>query len=310
MSEQSAAWEYKEESPLREAWKMYLQNRAAVLGLVLLGAVLLLTCVGPLVYPVDPFEMVAPPMSAPGEYGLICGSDYLGRDIFAGIIAGGKATMAVGGFATLVTLCIGITIGALAGYRQGIWDELLMRATEFFQVLPPLLLAMVVVALFSPSLTSVAVSIGIVSWPQVARVTRAEFMRIKEMDYVAAARTMGAGNATIMCRVILPNAIPPLVIVATLTISSAILFESGLSFLGPRRPQHHDMGYDHWLQQGLHHEFLVGGHVPRPGHFPCGTCHRADRRRHQRCVQPPPAATLARPANRFRNEANHGRYVA
>ena len=78
MSEQSAAWEYKEESPLREAWKMYLQNRAAVLGLVLLGAVLLLTCVGPLVYPVDPFEMVAPPMSAPGEYGLICGSDYLG----------------------------------------------------------------------------------------------------------------------------------------------------------------------------------------------------------------------------------------
>ena len=92
MSEQSAAWEYMEESPLREAWKMYLQNRAAVLGLVLLGAVLLLTCVGPLVYPVDPFEMVAPPMSAPGEYGLICGSDYLGRDIFAGIIAGGKAT--------------------------------------------------------------------------------------------------------------------------------------------------------------------------------------------------------------------------
>lgn len=90
MSEQSAAWEYKEESPLREAWKMYLQNRAAVLGLVLLGAVLLLTCVGPLVYPVDPFEMVAPPMSAPGEYGLICGSDYLGRDIFAGIIARGQ----------------------------------------------------------------------------------------------------------------------------------------------------------------------------------------------------------------------------
>ncbi|MFQ8886987.1 MAG: ABC transporter permease [Bilophila wadsworthia] len=137
----------------------------------------------------------------------------LGHDIFAGIIAGGKATMAVGGFATLVTLCIGITIGALAGYRQGIWDELLMRATEFFQVLPPSA-AMVVVALFSPSLTSVAASIGIVSWPQVARVTRAEFMRIKEMDYVAAARTMGAGNATIMCRVILPNAIPPLVIVA------------------------------------------------------------------------------------------------
>lgn len=232
MSEQSAAWEYKEKSPLREAWKMYLQNRAAVLGLVLLGAVLLLTCVGPLVYPVDPFEMVAPPMSAPGEYGLICGSDYLGRDIFAGIIAGGKATMAVGGFATLVTLCIGITIGALAGYRQGIWDELLMAGHGILS------------GVASPSacdgcggpVQPLADQRGRIhrhcELAAGRRVTRAEFMRIKEMDYVAAARTMGAGNATIMCRVILPNAIPPLVIVATLTISSAILFESGLSFLG------------------------------------------------------------------------------
>lgn len=116
MFEQNVAWEYKEEPPLRETWKMYLQNRAVMLGLVLLGAVPLLTCVGPLVYPVDPFKMVAPPINAPGEYGLIYGSDYLGRDIFAGIIAGGKATIAVGGFATLVTLCIGTTIGMLAGY--------------------------------------------------------------------------------------------------------------------------------------------------------------------------------------------------
>lgn len=265
---------------------MYLQNRAAVLGLILLGAVLLLTCVGPLAYPVDPFEMVAPPMSAPGEYGLICGSDYLGRDIFAGIIAGGKATMAVGGFATLVTLGIGITIGALAGYRQGIWDELLMRATEFFQVLPPLLLAMVVVALFSPSLTSVAVSIGIVSWPQVARRhprrihadqgnglrgRREDDGRGKRHHHVPghpAQRHPAAGH----------RGHPDHFVGHPVRVWPELPW--------PRRPQHHDMGHDHRLQQGLHHEFLVGGHVPRPGHFSCGTCHRADRRRHQRCVQP------------------------
>ena len=232
MSEQSAAWEYKEESPLREAWKMYLQNRAAVLGLVLLGAVLLLTCVGPLVYPVDPFEMVAPPMSAPGEYGLILRQRLLGPRHLRGHHRRGQGHHGGGRLRHAGDAVHRHYHRGAGRIPAGHLDELLMRATEFFQVLPPLLLAMVVVALFSPSLTSVAVSIGIVSWPQVARVTRAEFMRIKEMDYVAAARTMGAGNATIMCRVILPNAIPPLVIVATLTISSAILFESGLSFLG------------------------------------------------------------------------------
>lgn len=191
----------------------------------------------------------------------------MGRDIFAGIIAGGKATMAVGGFATLVTLCIGITIGALAGYRQGIWDELLMRATEFFQVLPPLLLAMVVVALFSPSLTSVAVSIGIVSWPQVARRHPRRIHADQGNGLRGRREDDGRGKRHHHVPVILPNAIPPLVIVATLTISSAILFESGLSFLGLGDPNIMTWGMIIGSNKDYIHEFLVAVTFPGPGHF-------------------------------------------
>ena len=107
-----------------------------------------------------------------------------------------------------------------------------MRVTEFFQVLPPLILAMTIVLLFQPSLATVAISIGLVSWPTPARLTRAEFLRIREMDYVRAARAMGAGDGRIIWKLILPNAAPPLIVAATLTVGAAILFEGGLSFLG------------------------------------------------------------------------------
>jgi peptide/nickel transport system permease protein len=111
-----------------------------------------------------------------------------------------------------------------------------MRVTEFFQVLPPLLFAMVLVALFSPSLPTVAIAIGVVSWPQTARLTRAEFLKIRHLEYVTAARSIGANSRLIMWKVILPNALPPLIVSATLIVGVAILFEAGLSFLGLSDP--------------------------------------------------------------------------
>jgi peptide/nickel transport system permease protein len=111
-----------------------------------------------------------------------------------------------------------------------------MRVTEFFQVLPNLLFAMVVVMLFGPTLINISVAIGIVSWTSTARLTRAEFLRIREMDYVKAERSIGAGNTRLIWKVILPNAAPPLIVVAALSIGSAILFEAGLSFLGLSDP--------------------------------------------------------------------------
>lgn len=220
------------ESPAREAWRMFIGNNSAIAGLVIFGLVILTTFIGPLIYTVDPFEIVWAPLTPPGEQGFLLGTDYLGRDLVAGLLIGGQATLAVGAAAAALTITIGITVGALAGYYRGWVDEALMRITEFFQVLPPLLLAMVLVMLFQPTLTTIAFAIGIVSWTSAARLTRAEFLRIRELEYVKAARSISASNARIIWRVILPNAAPPLIVSAALSVGTAILFEAGLSFLG------------------------------------------------------------------------------
>lgn len=221
------------ESPLREAWRMFRRNVPALAGMAILAVVLVATLYGAFFYGGDPYDIVWAPHEPPGvEPGLPLGTDYLGRDIVAGLLSGGAPTLAVGAAAAAITMVIGISIGALAGYFGGWVDNLLMRFTEFFQVLPTLLFAMVLVTLFSPSLTVIAFAIGVVSWPQTARLTRAEFLKIKQLEYVTAARAIGAKDGRIMWRVILPNAAPPLIVSATLTIGIAILFEAGLSFLG------------------------------------------------------------------------------
>ena len=222
----------KVEHPAVEAWRMFIGNGSAIVGLVILALVVLASLFGPLLYPVDPFDIVWAPLSRPGEEGFLLGTDYLGRDMVAGLIHGSRATLAVGACAALLTVTIGVTVGALAGYYRGWVDEALMRLTEFFQVLPPLLLAMVLVMLFRPSLPTIAIAIGVVSWTGAARLTRAEFMRIRELEYVKAARAIGAKNGRIIWRVILPNAAPPLIVSATLSVGTAVLFEAGLSFLG------------------------------------------------------------------------------
>ena len=219
-------------SPAREALNAFVRNRAAIAGGCLLAAIVALSLLGPFIYNVDPFEIVWAPLSPPGTQGFLLGTDYLGRDLIAGIVHGGRATLAVGASAAVITVVIGLCIGSLAGYYRGWVDEVLMRITEFFQVLPTLLMAMVLVMLFSPTLTTIAVASGSVSWPGVARLSRAEFLRIRELDYVQSARSIGARNYRIICRVILPNAAPPLIVAAALAVGVAILFEAGLSFLG------------------------------------------------------------------------------
>lgn len=231
------------ESPAREAWRMFVRNKAALAGLTLLGLIVLMALLGPLIYPVDPFEIVWAPQTPPGEDGFLLGTDYLGRDIVAGIVYGSRATLAVGGVAALITIVIGVLVGAFAGYYRGWVEEVLMRITEFFQVLPPLLLAMVLVLLFSPSLVTIAIAIGVVSWTSTARLARGEFLRVRELEYVKGARAIGARNRRIIWLVILPNAAPPLIVSAALSVGVAILFEAGLSFLELNDPNVMSWGY-------------------------------------------------------------------
>ena len=226
----------KAPSPFVEALRMFVRNPSALVGSLILLTIVLVSIAGPWIWPADPFDITAAPMTPPWSEDAILGTDYLGRDVLTSLIHGGRVTLLVGVTAALLSVSIGIILGAMAGFYGGRVDAVLMRVAEFFQVLPALLFAMVVVSLFSPNLVTVTLAIGIVSWTSTARLTRAEFMKVRNLEFVRAERAIGAGNARIIWKVILPNAFPPLVVSATLAIGSAILFEAGLSFMGLSDP--------------------------------------------------------------------------
>ena len=200
-------------------------------GLLALLLIVAASLAGPAAYGVDPFDIVDAPFTPPGG-GELFGTDYLGRDVLAGLLVGGRASLAVGLVAALISVVIGVGVGALAGWCGGTVDRALMKLTEFFQVLPALLFAMVLVALFGARLSIETAAIGLVSWTGVARLTRGECLRLREMDYVRSTVAAGAGARYLLLRVVLPNALPPIVVAATLAVGVAILFEGGLSFLG------------------------------------------------------------------------------
>ena len=217
----------------RGALRMFLRNKAAAVGLVVFSLIVLVTIFGPGLYGTSANKMVSRPFLGPGtELAPPLGTDYLGRDILAGIIGGGRATLVVAAVAAAMTMTIGILVGSLAGYFGGWVDALLMRFTEIFQVMPALLFSMVVIFIFQPGTRNETLAIGLTLWPLAARLARAEFLRLREMEYVKAARAIGCGDLRIMFRTILPNAMPPLLVAATLTVVIAILFHSGLAFLG------------------------------------------------------------------------------
>ena len=222
--------------PIKEIFQTFFKSYSAVTGLVILIGIAVMGFIGPLFYPTDPFDMVWMPFSPPGADGFLLGTDYLGRDILSQIINGARVSIAIGFSAALVSCFIGVGIGSFAGFYGGWVEETLMRITEFFQVLPTLLFAMVIVALFGSSVLSITLAIGAVSWASVARITRSEFLRIKELDFVLASRSSGSNNMALIFRVILPNAAAPIIVQSALLVGAAITFEAGLAFLGLSDP--------------------------------------------------------------------------
>ena len=222
--------------PVKEIFQTFFKSYSAVTGLVILIGIAVMGFIGPLFYPTDPFDMVWMPFSPPGADGFLLGTDYLGRDILSQIINGARVSIAIGFSAALVSCFIGVGIGSFAGFYGGWVEETLMRITEFFQVLPTLLFAMVIVALFGSSVLSITLAIGAVSWASVARITRSEFLRIKELDFVLASRSSGSNSMALIFRVILPNAAAPIIVQSALLVGAAITFEAGLAFLGLSDP--------------------------------------------------------------------------
>lgn len=210
-----------------------LRSPSAVIGLVILLAVTVIALAAPLLYPAGPWAMVGRPMQWPGQAsGLPLGTDALGRDIAAGIFHGARVSLVIGLAATAAALCIGVAVGAVAGFFGGWADDVLMRITDAFQTIPPFILAIVIVVIVNPSVSTIIVAIAAISWPAIARLVRAEFLRLREMDFVASCRLIGMGNARIILTQILPNALPPIIVTASILTATAILTEAGLSFLG------------------------------------------------------------------------------
>jgi peptide/nickel transport system permease protein len=217
---------------MRDFWRRYSHNKGAVVGLALLVLVCLLAATAPIIYPDSPWDMAAAPFMPPGEMGMLLGSDSLGRDVASGIAHGARISLMVGAVSTICALFVGVSLGALAGYVGGMMDDAVMRFTEFFQTIPSFVLAILLVAIFTPSITSVVAAIAIVSWPPVARVVRAEFLSLRNREFVQAAEVLGKSRLSIVVGDILPNALSPIIVLASLMVASAILLESALSFLG------------------------------------------------------------------------------
>jgi peptide/nickel transport system permease protein len=217
----------------RQFWRRYRRRWSAVLGLLLLVLVLLCALFGPLLMPGDPWQIVAKPYLWPvQDISHPLGSDILGRDILQGLVHGARVSLAVGIVATAAALGIGITVGALAGYFGGLIDDLLMRIAEIFQTIPHFMFAFVLVAIFKASLVTIVIAIAIVSWPPIARLVRGQFLTLRERDFVQSCVAIGMSRRKIIFAQILPNAIAPVIVMASILVASAILTESGLSFLG------------------------------------------------------------------------------
>jgi peptide/nickel transport system permease protein len=223
--------------------RAFLRNRGAVVGLVILLLVFLLAALAPVLFPFSPWDMQGAPFSPPGEDGFLLGTDSLGRDVAADIAYGAHVSLLIGAVSTVAAVTFGVVLGALAGYLGGAVDDVIMRLTEFFQTVPSFILAVVLVAIFTPSLLSIVIAIAVVSWPPVTRVVRAEFMTLRTREFVQAAEVLGRSRFAIAFREILPNALSPIIVLGSLMVASAILLESALSFLGLGDPNLMSWGF-------------------------------------------------------------------
>jgi peptide/nickel transport system permease protein len=223
--------------------RAFLRNRGAVVGLVILLLVFLMAALAPVLFPFSPWDMQGAPFSPPGEDGFLLGTDSLGRDVAADIAYGAYVSLLIGAVSTVAAVTFGVVLGALSGYLGGAVDDIIMRLTEFFQTVPSFILAVVLVAIFTPSLLSIVVAIAVVSWPPVTRVVRAEFMTLRTREFVQAAEVLGRSRFAIAFREILPNALSPIIVLASLMVASAILLESALSFLGLGDPNLMSWGF-------------------------------------------------------------------
>ncbi|MCL6554502.1 MAG: ABC transporter permease [Firmicutes bacterium] len=215
----------------RPAWRRLTHTPGMAAGVAGLAAVLVIAVAADVLAPADPLRTGAHPLQPP-SWRHPMGTDDLGRDLWANVAHGARASLLVGGLSTALATLVGVAAGALAGLYGRVWDEALMRLAEVFHVVPRVLVAFLLIALFGGSLWTLVAVIAVTGWPAVARVIRSEVLSLRERDFALAARALGASDGRLLRRHVLPNAFPPVLISLPLQVGRAILLESGLSFLG------------------------------------------------------------------------------
>jgi len=217
---------------LRLAWERFRRHRLAMIGLVVLGSLVAAAVLANVVSVYDPDLPDVEAIRQPPSLAHPMGTDQIGRDQLTRLLHGGRFSLQVGLFATLVSILIGTSIGALAGFYGGALDNALMRLTDLMFTVPRLLVLLLIGAIFKTTLLLIIVLLGATSWMAVARLVRASFLSLREKEFVEAARSIGVRDARLIVRHILPNALGPVIVAATLGVAGAILVESTLSYLG------------------------------------------------------------------------------
>ncbi|GAA3742872.1 peptide/nickel transport system permease protein [Spinactinospora alkalitolerans] len=214
------------------AWRRFLRHRPAAVSLAVLGAVILAVVIGPAVIGYGPEEVSMAGKDQPPSPAHPMGTDDLGRDLLVRILVGGRLTLSVAFAAVGCSLVVGVLVGAVAGYFGGPVDNVLMRVVDVFYSLPALFVVILLVTLVGPGFGPIIAAVAMFSWMNTARLVRASYLSLKEKEFVEAARGIGAGHLRIAVRHILPGALGPIIVTATLGVATAILTESALSFLG------------------------------------------------------------------------------
>lgn len=257
----------RSESAGRRALRQFLRHRAALAGLLMLGAIAFAAMVVPFIYNVDPdITDLAIGFQPPGPDHLL-GTDRIGRDLLARLLYAGRVSLSVGVAAALFATLLGLVIGLIAGMFGGWIDALLMRVTDTVLAIPTLIAIAIVVSIVGTGLEIVVLFIGLFSWPEAARVVRSVVLSLREQDFVMAARALGATNGQIIRKHLIFHALAPLTVTGTFTVAIALLTEASLSYLGigvkPPQPSWGNMLYDaqqlfilrdfpwYWLPPGL-----------------------------------------------------------
>lgn len=224
--------EKRKSSYMGDVFRRFRAHKLAMIGMWVLVAEILLVVLLPVAMNLDPFTSDQTAFGAEPSAVHLLGTDDIGRDLFARLVYGGRVSLAVGLLSTLISVAVGVPLGLAAGYFRGGFEAVVMRLADVFMSFPSIILILVLVSVVGPSVFTVTLVIGILGWPQFARLIYGNVLSVREKDYVESARAIGEKNWRIITRYILPNTFAPVLIALTFGTASAIIMESSLSFLG------------------------------------------------------------------------------